>query len=115
MSQVVLAVGQLAMPGEERRGRHGEGPRPAAARQEPCHRGEPHPVARLVRRRRSAPQSRAGTRATPHPSPVTTEHQDGQVEYTVRQQVTALEQHSASQPPLHPPCRRTAHVTHPIE
>jgi hypothetical protein len=40
--------GQPAVPGEERRGRHGEDFDPAPAGYEPGQRGEPHPVGRLV-------------------------------------------------------------------
>jgi hypothetical protein len=47
-ARVVLAASELAVPGQERRGRHGEDFGPALARNTPCQRGEPHPVARLV-------------------------------------------------------------------
>ena len=73
LARVVLAAGQLAVPGQKRRWRHGEDPGPAPARQEPGQRGEPHPVARLVpvsvRHSGAAPRSRAGARAVRHPSP----------------------------------------------
>ena len=47
-ARVVLARSQLAMPGQQRRGHHGEDFGPAAAGYEPGQRGEPYPVGRLV-------------------------------------------------------------------
>ena len=65
-------------------GRHGEDPGPAPAGQEPCHRGEPHPVARLV----PYPADVSAQHRILVPEheqlgilrPVTTERQDGQAE-----------------------------------
>ena len=48
IARVVLARGQPAVPGEQRRGRDGEDFGPALAGEEWCQRGEPHPVGRLV-------------------------------------------------------------------
>ena len=48
LARVVLARSQLAMPGQQRRGRHGEDFGPAAAGYEPGQRGEQYPVGRLV-------------------------------------------------------------------
>ena len=45
---VVLARGQLAVPGQQRRWRDGEDLGPAVAGYEPGQRGEPYPVGRLV-------------------------------------------------------------------
>ena len=114
-----LLRGQFAVPGQERRGRHGEDPGPAPARQEPCQRGEPHPVGRLVPYPADVPaQHRVLVPEHQQLSilrPVAAEHQDGQAEYPARQQVDDLEQHPASQPSLRPSCLATAQVTHPIE
>ena len=97
----------------------GEDPGPAPARQEPCQRGEPHPVARLVLYPAGIPAQHR-VLMPEHEQldilrPVTAEPQDGQAEHPARQQVSDLEQHPASQPPLDPPCRQTVQVTHPIE
>ncbi len=48
LARVILLCGQPAVPGEERRGRHGEDFGPAPARYEPGQRGEPYPVGRVV-------------------------------------------------------------------
>ena len=48
VARIVLARGQLAVPGQQRRWRHGEDFGPAPAGQEPGQRGEPYPVGRLV-------------------------------------------------------------------
>ena len=48
VARVVLARGQLAVPGQQRRWRHGENSGPAVAGYEPGQRGEPHPVGRVV-------------------------------------------------------------------
>ena len=57
-ARVVLARGQLAVPGQQRRGRDGEDLGPAPAGYEPCQRGEPGPVGWLV----------------PHPADVAAQH-----------------------------------------
>jgi hypothetical protein len=105
---VVLAASELALPGQERRRRHREDPGPASARQEPCHRSEPHPVGRVIPYPADIPaqhrvlvpeyeqlgvfaRSARNTRTAKHPA---------------RQQVDDLEQHPASRPPLHPSCRQ---------
>jgi hypothetical protein len=116
---VVLLRGQLAVPGQQRRGRDGVDLGPAAAGQEPCQRGEPHPVGRLV----------------PHPADVAAqhrvlvpehqqfsilcqvlaEHQDGKPEYAPRQLVDNLHQHPASQPSPRHGCWQQWQVSHSIE
>ena len=108
LARVVLAASQFAVPGQERRGRHGEDVGPAPARQEPCQRGEPHPVARLVPYPAGVPAQHR-VLVPEHEQlgifrPVAAEHQDGQAEYPARQQVDDLEQHPASQPSLRPSC-----------
>ena len=101
-TRVVLHRGQLAVPGQQRRGRHGKDLCPAPAGEEPRQRGEPHPVGRLV--------SYAANVAAQHRvlvpehqqlsslRPVAAEHQDSHAEYPARQQVGDLEQYPASQP-----------------
>jgi hypothetical protein len=98
--RAVLPRRQPAVPGQQRRWRHGEDFGPAPARYKPRQRGEPDPVGRLI----------------PHPADVPTryrvlmpeyqqlsilrqvgaEHQDGQAEHPAREQVSDLEQHPAS-------------------
>ena len=114
-----LPAGQPAVPGQQRRGRHGEDPGPAPARHKPCQRGEPGPVARLVPYPAGVP-AQYRVLVPEHEQlgifrPVAAEHQDGQAEYPARQQVDDLEQHPASQPPPRPSCRQQSKVTHPIE
>jgi len=55
---VVPLRGQFAVPAQQRRGRHGKDVGPAPAGEEPCQRGEPHPVGRLV----------------PHPADIAAQH-----------------------------------------
>jgi hypothetical protein len=55
---VVPLRGQFAVPVQHRRGRHGKDVGPAPAGQEPCQRGEPHPVGQLV----------------PHPAGIAAQH-----------------------------------------
>jgi hypothetical protein len=108
LARVVLAAGQFAVPGQERRGRHGEDASPAPARYVPCQRGEPHPVARLV----PYPAGVSAQHRVLVPEheqlgifrPVAEKRQDSQAEYPARQQVDDLEQHPASQPSLRPSC-----------
>jgi len=47
-ARVVLSPRQFAVPGQQRRGRNREDFGPAPAGDEPCQRGEPHPVSGLV-------------------------------------------------------------------
>jgi hypothetical protein len=47
-ARVVLARGQLPVPGQQRRWRDGKDVGPAPAGYEPCQRGEPDPVGWLV-------------------------------------------------------------------
>ncbi len=107
--RVVFDRGQLALPGQQRRGCYRE-TCPAPAGDEPGQRGEPHLISRFV----------------PHPAdvtaqhrilvaehqqlsilgPVATEHQGSHAEYPACQQVDDLEQHPASQPSRHQVCWR---------
>ncbi len=48
-ARVVLSRGQLAVPGQQRRGCHGKDLCPAPAGKEPSQRSEPHPVGRSYR------------------------------------------------------------------
>ena len=108
LARVVFVAGQFAVPGQQRRGRHGEDVGPAPAREEPCQRGEPHPVARLIPYPAGVPaQHRVLVPEHEQLSslrPVAAEHQDSQAEYPARQQVDDLEQHPASQPSLRSSC-----------
>ena len=107
---IVLAASEFALPGQERRRRHREDPGPASARQEPCHRSEPHPVGRVIPYPADIPaQHRVLVPEYEQLGvfrPVSAEHQDGQAKHPARQQVDDLEQHPASQPPLRPSCRQ---------
>jgi hypothetical protein len=58
LARVVLLRGQLAVPGQQRRGRDRKDLTPAPARYEPCQRSEPGPVTGLV----------------PHPADVAAQH-----------------------------------------
>lgn len=93
----------------------GEDPSPAPARQQPCQRGEPHPVDRLVPYPAGVPAQHRVLMPEHEQlgilSPVTAEHQDSQAEYPARQLIDDLEQHPASQPSLQSSCRQTAQVT----
>ena len=85
LARVVLLRGQLAVPGQQRRGRDRKDLTPASARYEPCQRGEPHPVGRLV----PYPASVAAQHRVLVPEyqqfsilrQVLTEHQDSEAEY----------------------------------
>jgi len=98
------ASGQFAVPGQQRRGRHGKDAGPATAGQEPRQRGEPHPVGRLVPHPAGVPaQHRVLVPEHKQLSilrPVATEHQDSHAEYPAHQQVDDLQQHPVSQPSL---------------
>jgi hypothetical protein len=114
VAHVVLLRGQFAVPGQQRRGRHGKDAGPATAGQEPCQRGEPHPVGRLVPHPAGVPaQHRVLVPEHKQLSilrPVATEHQDSHAEYTAHQQVDDLQQHPVSQPSLRSIKVRTASV-----
>jgi hypothetical protein len=89
-----LVPGEFAVPGQERRGRHGEDLGPAPARQEAGQRGEPHPVARLVPYLAGVPAQHR-VLVPEHEQlgvlrPVAAEHQDSQAEYPASQQVDDL-------------------------
>jgi hypothetical protein len=85
VARVELARSQLAVPGQQRRWRHGEDFGPAAAGYEPGQRGEPYPVGRLV----THPAGVAAQHRVLVPEyqqlsilrPVRAGHQDGQAEY----------------------------------
>src|ERR1019366_1976165 len=72
-ARAVLPRGQSAVPGQQRRGRHREGPGPPPPRDERGQRSEPGPVGGLVpgpgRRSGAAPRSHAGAPAAQRPSP----------------------------------------------
>ena len=73
IARVVLARGQHAVPGQQRRGRDGEDFGPTLAREQPCQRGEPHPVRWLVPDPAgvpgAGPRFRAAAPAAQHPLP----------------------------------------------
>ena len=100
LARVVLPRRQPAVPGQQRRWRHGEDFDPAPSRNKPRQRGEPGPVSRLVAYPAGVPpQYRVFMPEHQQLSilrQVTAEHQDGQAEYPAREQVDALEQHPAS-------------------
>jgi hypothetical protein len=100
LARVVLPRRQPAVPGQQRRWRHGEDFGPAPARYKPRQRGEPGPVGWLVPRPADLPpQYRVLMPEHQQLSilrQVTAEHQDGQAEYPAREQVDDLEQHPAS-------------------
>ena len=108
LARVVLSRGQLAVPGQQRRGCHGKDLCPAPAGKEPSQRGEPHPVGRLVpyaadvaaQHRVLVPEHQQFSSRRL----VTAEHQDSYAEYPARQQVDDLEQHPASQPSQRQAC-----------
>ena len=80
-ARVVVAAGEFAVPGQQRRGRHGEDVGPAPAGEEPCQRGEPHPVGRRVPDPAGVPAQHR-VLVPEHqqlgiPRPVPAEHQDG--------------------------------------
>ena len=109
-ARVVLSRGQLAVPGQQRRGRHGKDLCPAPAGKKPGQRREQHPVSRLVpdpasltaQHRVLVPQHQQLSSLRP----VAAEHQDSYTEYPARQQIDDLEQHPASQPSLRQACWR---------
>jgi len=110
LARVVLLRRQPAVPGQQRRWRHGEDSGPAPARYKPRQRGEPGPVGRLVPHPADVPpQYRVLMPEHQQLSilrQVTAEHQDGQAEYPAREQVNDLEQHPASQPAPRQACWR---------
>src|SRR6266702_3716820 len=88
------------VPGQQRRGRHGEDFGPVPAGYEPCQRGEPHPVRCLVPYPAGGP-ARHRVLVPEHEQlsilrPVPAEYQDSQAEYPANKQVDDLEQHSAT-------------------
>ena len=110
IARVVLARGQPAVPGQQRRWRHGEDFGPAPARYEPRQRGEPGPVGGLVPDPAGVPpQDRVLMPEHQQFSilrQVAAKDQDGQAEYPVRKQVDDLEKHPASQPSPRQACWR---------
>jgi hypothetical protein len=108
--RVVFHRGQLAVPGQQCRGRYREDLCPAPAGDEPGQRGEPHPISRLVPQPADvAAQHRvlvAEHELLSILGPVATEHQDSHAEYPACQQVDDLEQRPASQPSRHQVCWR---------
>jgi hypothetical protein len=110
LAGVVLLRRQPAVPGEQRRWRHGEDFSPAPARYEPRQRGEPGPAGRLIPHPAGVPpQYRVLTPEHQQLSvlrQVAAEDQDGQAEHPAREQVDDLEQHPASQPAPRQACSR---------
>ena len=110
LARVVLLRRQPAVPGQQRRWRHGEDFGPAPARYKPRQRGEPGPVGRLVPHPAGVPpQDRVLMPEYQQLSilrQVAAEHQDGQAEHPAREQVDDLEQHPASQPSPRQACWR---------
>jgi hypothetical protein len=110
VARVVLARGQPAMPGQQRRGRDGEDFGPAPAREQSYQRGEPHPVCWLVpgpvgvptQDRVSVPQHQQFSVLRHVPAG----QQHSQAKHPANQQVDDLEQHAASQPSRSPGCWR---------
>jgi len=106
LARVVLLRGQSAVPGQQRRWRHGEDLRPAPPGEEPRQRREPQPVSRVI----PDPADVAAEHRVLVPEhqqlsslcPVTAKQQRGQTEDPARQQVDDLEQHPASQPSRRP-------------
>jgi hypothetical protein len=100
LARVVLLRRQPAVPGQQRRWRHGEDFGPAPARYKPRQRSEPGPVGRLVPHPADVPaQHRVLVPEHQQFSilrQVAAEHQDGQAEYPVYEQVDDFEQHPAS-------------------
>src|SRR5258706_7943238 len=103
LARVVLLCRQHAMPGQQRRWRHGEDFGPAPARYKPRQRGEPGPVSRLVPHPAGVPaQYRVLMPEYQQLSilrPVAAEHQDGQAEHPARKQVHDLE-HAPGKPTI---------------
>src|SRR6266568_5709363 len=97
LARVVLSRGQSAVPGQQRRRRHGEDPCPAPPGEEPRQHREPQPVSRVV----PDPADVAAEHRVLVPEhqqlsslcPVTAEHQPSRTEDPARQQVDDLEQH----------------------
>ena len=102
LARVVLLRRQPAVPGQQRRWRHGEDFGPAPARYKPRQRGEPGPVGGSVPHPAGvSPQHRVLVPEHQQFSilrQVAAEHQDGQAECPACEQVDDLEQHPASQP-----------------
>ena len=119
VARVVLARGQLAVPGQQRAWRHWADFGPAVAGYEPCQRGEPHPVRRLILHPAGVPaQHRVLVPEHEQFSilrPVAAEQHDRQAEHPARQQIDDLEQHPPSQPSLRSSCWQQCRWTDPIE
>ncbi len=97
LARVVLSRGQLAVPGQQRRGCHGKSLCPAPAGKEPSQRGEPNPAGRLVPYLASLAAQRC-VLVPEHQQlsslrPVAADHQDSHAGYPARQQIDDLEQH----------------------
>jgi hypothetical protein len=82
LARVVLLRGQLAVPGQQRRGRDRKDITPAPARHEPCQRSEPSQVNGLV----------------PHPADVAAQHR---VLVAQNQQLSILAEITTEQQPEH--------------
>ena len=114
-ARVVLLRRQPAVPSHERRGRDGEHLGPTPAWHNPCERGEPGPVRRLVPHPADLPaQHRILMPEHQHfgrSRPVAAEQHDDQAEYPAGQHVDDLEQHPPSQLSPCPACRRQRRST----
>jgi hypothetical protein len=109
-ARVVLPRRQPAVPGQERRGRDREHLGPAPACHDPCQRGEPGPVRRLVPHPADLPAQHRVLMPEHqhfgHCRLVGAEQHDDQAEYPAGQHVDDLEQHPPSQPSPCPACRQ---------
>ena len=118
-ARVVLLRRQPAVPGQQRRGRDREYLGPTPAWHNPCERGEPSPVRRLVPHPADLPaQHRILMPEHQHfgrSRPVAAEQHDDQAEYPAGQNVDDPEQHPPSQPSPCPACRRQRRSTTQIE
>ena len=113
--RVVFLRVQPAVPGQERRGRDREYSGPAPACHDPCQRGEPGPVRRLVPHAADPPARHRVLMPEDqhfgHCRPVAAEQHDDQAECPAGQYVDDLEQHPPSQPSPCPVCRQQCRST----
>ena len=100
LARVVLPRHKLAVPGQQRRGRHWEDLAPVPSRYQPRQRGEPGPVRRLVPDPAGLPPQYSVLMPQHQQlsilGHITTEHQDHQAEHPARKHIDDLDQHPAS-------------------